>query len=268
VNESDSTAQILHTAIRNLATQVNRLGKQVRSNEVRKATVVAVNYSSTGITADVNLSGDTSVVVPALNVVQGVSPAVGDTVNVLKQGPTMVVASQVGAPDTGWVTPTLGTGFSHNGDSGGSVQYRLINDQGSMKMQWQGVAAVTGSNTSVLSAALPSQYRPSAQRKLITARGMGNGNAFLDVQVQFTTSGTVVIQGNTYTFPAHVHSLGTSATENAAHDHDSYNPEDGLYYLSTTENESHAHAMGNSTGTSGATALPDWISFNGLEYFL
>jgi len=234
-----------------------------------KGVVVSSDLTTQPSTASITLMGSSTQIDNVL-IADNVTAVAGDVVNVTMQGSNVQITGRVaaGAGDNGgWITPTLSSGFSQNGDSQGNVQYRLIQDNGSAKMQWRGCAAVSNSNTTVVSG-LSSTYRPSSQRKLIVPRGMGNGNAVLDIQLTFTTSGTVVLAGNTYTFPAHTHSLGTSATENAAHDHDSYSPYTGLSYLTTTENESHAHAMGNSTGTSGSTALPDWVSFNGVEYFL
>lgn len=265
------TDKVIHAAIRNLATQIGKVSKQQQSSQTRKATVVAVSYSaSTGaVVADLNLSGDTSVVVPGVAVVQGISPNVGDTVNVLKQGPTMAVVSQIGtSTDAGWVDTTLGSGFTQNGDSQGNLQYRIINDNGALKVQWQGAVGVTGSVTTVLSAALASMYRPLTKRTILAARGMGAGAATLAVQVTFATSGVVTLLGNVHAIPAHTHTLGTSATENEQHDHYSFNPENGLSYLTNTENEQHDHGLGSSTGTSGSMIAPDWVSFNGLEYFL
>lgn len=260
----------LHQAVRNLATQISKVSKTARSSSVRKATVVAVNYNkSTGlVTADLNLSGDTTVTVPAVSVVQGVSPNVGDTVNVLKQDATMSVVSQISTqtgtnPPGGWIQASLASGFSHNGDSQGNLYYRIVNDNGAMRMDWMGAVGITGTPTSVLSAALDTDYRPSSQRKLILPRGLGNGASFLDVQVQFTTSGTVVLQGAQPTAPSHTHSLGTSGAGGDVHDHSHGGAVGEVSFV-----ETHTHAMGSSTGTSGSLPAPDWVSFNGAFYYL
>jgi hypothetical protein len=258
--------------IRALAQQLTTMSTpDFTASALLKGTVISSNLTTQPSTASITLMGSTTQIDNVL-IADNVTAVAGDVVNVTMQGSNIQITGRVaaGAGDNGgWITPMLGSGFAHNGDSGGSVQYRLIQDNGAAKVQWRGVASVTGSVTSVLSAALDTAYRPSAQRKLIAARGMGNGNSMLNIQVQFTTSGTVVLQGNTFTFPAHTHSLGTSATENAQHTH--YLGYDGAGdYLgySYEEGTQHAHDMGNSTGTSGSTALPDWVSFNGLEYFL
>lgn len=234
-----------------------------------KGVVVSSNLTVQPSTASITLMGS-STQIDNVMIADNVTAVAGDVVNVTMQGSNIQITGRVaaGAGDNGgWTDATLSSGFTHNGDSGGNVQYRLIQDNGAAKMQWRGVAAVANSNTTVVSG-LGTSFRPSVQRKLIVARGMGNGNAFLDVQLQFTTSGTVVLQGNTYTFPAHTHSLGQSDSQDTAstvsHSHG------GAVAVSTITHDDgfHSHAMGNSTGTSGATALPDWVSFNGVEYFL
>lgn len=258
------TDKIMHAAIRNLASQIGKVSAKQRASEVRKAVVVAVAYNNTtgNVTADLHLSGDTTVVVPSVNVVQGVSPNVGDVVNVLKQGPTMAVVSQIGTQtDGGFITATLSTGFTHNGDSQGSLQYRIVNDNGATKMQWQGAVARSANITVIASTALLAPYRPTVKRKLLAARGFGGGDT--SCQVIFNTDGSVVLEGATYTSPSF--SLGTSATENAQHDHGFFNAANGFSYTTNTENEQHGHDLG--TATYSVTA-PDWVSFHGLEYFL
>ena len=265
MTESLDTAQArqnrqLHQAVRNLATQIGRVSAKQRSSETRKATVVAVNYNKTTgqVTTDLNLSGDTSVVVPAVNVVQGVSPNVGDVVNVLKQDATMSVVSQIGtATGGGWTAPTLASGISDNGDSEGHILYRIINDNGSLKMQWQGAVSVTGSVTSLLGTALATTYRPAYQRKLIAARGLGNGAGIVAQQVVFGTDGTVKLSGTTAVLmPSHTHGMGTSDTQLSG-------------YLSQAGSDlGHAHGLGTSAAAQWTDNGPDWVSFNGLEYFL
>jgi hypothetical protein len=235
---------------------------QQRASQTRKATVVAVNYNKTTgvVTADLNLSGDTSVVVPAVNVVQGVSPNVGDTVNVLKQDATMSVVSQIGSQTTGgvpaggWIQATLGSGFSHNGDSQGNLYYRLVNDQGAQKMEWMGAVGVSGSVTSVLSSALASTYCPSAKRKILVARGYAGGD--LGIQIIFNTNGTVVLDGGGRGVPAHTHYLGITDTQLSG------------YESLAGSDLGHAHGMGNNVDTEGNFSTPDWVSFHGVYYYL
>lgn len=253
--------RVVAQAVRNLATQIGKVSAQQRASQTRKATVVAVNYNKTTgvVTADLNLSGDTTVVVPAVNVVQGVSPNVGDTVNVLKQDATMSVVSQIGtATGGGWITPSLASGFSHNGDGEGNLQYRIVNDNGSLKVEWLGAVAITGTPTSVLATALDTMYRPSATRKVVAARGMGNGNSLPFIQVVFNTNGTVTLAGGAYSSASIA--LGTSGASGDVHDHSH-----GGSVLEVSFIETHTHALGTATL---AYSAPDWVSFNGLYYYL
>lgn len=256
------------TAARQLTQQINSLASALNTTDSgyatsssRKAVVTAVDYSTTPPTATINISGDTTDI-PGILMTDSVAPMVGDTVNVLVQGPSYLIVSRT-ATDGGWLTPGLQTGFTTNGDSQGNLQYRMIRDNGSLKMQWQGAVAVSGASTLVVSG-LATTYHPSSQRKLIVPRGMGNGNGMLGIQVVFTTGGAVSIAGGTYTMTetagGHTHALGTS---------------DGQLfgYLSQAGSDlGHYHGLG--TSGSGADAvtfvvpLPDWVSFNGVEYFL
>lgn len=268
------------TAARQLTQQINSLASALNTTDSgyatsssRKAVVTAVDYTTTPPTATINISGDTTDI-PGILMTDSVAPMVGDTVNVLVQGPSYLIVSRT-ATDGGWLTPGLQTGFTTNGDSQGNLQYRMIRDNGSLKMQWQGAVAVSGASTLVVSG-LATTYHPSSQRKLIVPRGMGNGNAVLDIQVVFSTGGAVTIAGGTYTFPAHVHTLGNSGNENEFHHHPVYVGATGADtftyadndYVPSTGAAGHTHSLGNSTGTTGSTALPDWVSFNGVEYFL
>jgi hypothetical protein len=71
-----------------------------------------------------------------------------------------------------WTTITLATGFSHNGNSNGDVQYRLVNFFGEMSVQLRGGLGITYSgpgggidNGAVFtSSALPTAARPSVLR--------------------------------------------------------------------------------------------------------
>lgn len=262
-NSGDSVAG----AVRDLAAQLSQPDLPYTPPQIVKAVVVNTALTGTPPTVSINLSGDTTQI-DGVRFLESYSPVVGDVLAIAKTGPDLLILGAYAQGASSWTTPTLGSGFSQNGDSQGNVQYRLVWDNGSLKMQWQGCAAVSGSGTGLVTTALDAAFRPSAQRKFVVARGLGNGAAFLDVQVVFATNGTVSLAGNAPTAPAHTHSLGTSATENAQHDHYSYSPYTGLSYLTNTENEQHAHAMGNSTGTSGTLPTPDWVSLHGVEYFL
>jgi hypothetical protein len=218
----------------------------------------------------INLSGDTQQI-DGVRFLESYSPVVGDVLAIAKVGPDLLILGAYALGASSWTQATLGSGFTHNGDSQGNVEYRLVWDNGSLKMQWQGCAAVSGSGTGLITTALDTAFRPSAQRKFLQARGLGNGASFLGVHVVFATNGTVSLAGNAPTAPAHTHTLGTSAGESNGHLHSVYVSSDGSSYGAWTADYNgldHSHAMGNSTGTSGTLPTPDWVSLHGIEYFL
>lgn len=244
--------------IRALAQQLQAMATpDFTPSALLKGTVISSNLTTQPSTASITLMGSSTQIDDVL-IADNVTAVAGDVVNVTMQGSNIQITGRVSAgagANGGWTQATLSSGFSHNGDSQGNVEYRLIQDNGSAKMQWRGAAAVSNSNTTVVSG-LGTSFRPSVQRKLLAARGMGNGASVLDVQIQFTTAGAVVIAGGTYAMPAHSHYLGYTDTQLSG-------------YLSQAGSDlGHAHYMGSNIDTSGSLALPDWVSFNGVEYFL
>lgn len=254
--------------IRALAQQLNAMSTpDFTASALLKGTVISSNLTVQPSTASITLMGS-STQIDGVMIADNVTAVAGDVVNVTMQGNNIQITGRVSAgagANGGWTQATLSSGFTHNGDSGGNVEYRLIQDNGAAKMQWRGVAAVAGSVTTVLSAALGTAYRPASQRKLLLARGMGNGAAILDVQAVFATSGTVTLAGNTYSLPG------------SSHTHEIFTSLDG-YESAALSNLQHSHigndgvdSGGGATGSaSGSAALstPDWVSFNGVEYFL
>lgn len=249
--------------IRALAQQLQAMATpDFTPSALLKGTVISSNLTTQPSTASITLMGSSTQIDDVL-IADNVTAVAGDVVNVTMQGSNIQITGRVSAgagANGGWTQATLSSGFSHNGDSQGNVEYRLIQDNGSAKMQWRGAAAVSNSNTTVVSG-LGTSFRPSVQRKLLAARGMGNGNSLLDIQLQFTTAGNVVIQGNTY-----ASSLGTSGGESNGHLHSVYVSSDGSSYGAWTADYNalgHTHNLGTIT-----YPLPDWVSFNGVEYFL
>lgn len=227
-------------------------------------TVVDTALTDSPPTASITMNGSATQI-DDVRFMAGYTPVIGDTVEVLSQNGSILIIGHVMDTGTdtattgGWTLATLSSGFSHNGDSQGNLFYRRVSDHGVWKMQWQGAVALSNSNTTVVTG-LATSFRPASQRKLITARGMGNGAAILDVQVQFTTTGTVVLAGSSYDFPvdSHAHVLGFDDLRLSG-------------YLSQGGSDlGHQHNMGTSFLGYGSITLstPDWISFNGLEYFL
>lgn len=236
--------------IRALAMQLTSMSTpDFQASALLKGTVVSSDFTVSPSIASITLMGSTTVIDGVL-IADNVTAVAGDVVNVTMQGTKIQITGRVAAAagdNGGWTQATLSSGFTHNGDSQGNVEYRLIQDNGSAKMQWRGCAAISNANTTVVTG-LDASLRPSVQRKLLGARGMGNGNSLLNIQFQFTTAGAVVISGGTYT------SVTTDTASTVAHSHG------GTVALSTITHDDgfHGHTY----------PLPDWVSLNGMEYFL
>lgn len=245
--------------IRALATQLADMADPgITPAQYLKGVVTATDYST--MTATITLQGSTNTIA-GVKIDSGATAVVGDVVNVVMQGTALLIVSRSSALSSstdsagGWIKPTLGSGFTHNGNSEGDFMYRLYNGGGTMRVEYKGAVAISGTPTAVLGSALGTSYRPSAKRRILV-----NG-----VFVSFNTDGTIAL--DTSAFPAHVHSLGTSGGASNDHTHNSYDPQNALYYTTTGGSTGHTHAMGNSTGTtSGGT--PSFLSFHGVFYYL
>lgn len=97
-----------------------------------------------------------------------------------------------------WTTPALRSGYTGNGNSNGTPQYRVVNLFGEQVVMWKGGLNVPysgGSPTSsgnFLNAALPSGARPTALRT-VTAACSAVSSDSLSVKVDFKADGTVAI---------------------------------------------------------------------------
>lgn len=97
-----------------------------------------------------------------------------------------------------WTTPTLATGYTANGNSNGTPQYRLVNLFGDLVVMWKGGLGVTYSgglpvnNRNFLHDTLPSAVRPTSTRT-VTAACSATSSDSLSVKVDFVSDGTTVI---------------------------------------------------------------------------
>ncbi|WP_181785063.1 hypothetical protein [Streptomyces phytophilus] len=79
----------------------------------------------------------------------------------------------MGASISSWTTISLVSGFSHNGNSNGTVQYRRINLFGEISVQLQGALSVTYGGGSIpnsgifTSSPLPTAARPASLRTVV-----------------------------------------------------------------------------------------------------
>jgi hypothetical protein len=103
---------------------------------------------------------------------------------------------------TGWTQPTLATGYAHDGNSNGFVQYRVVTIEGAQFVEWRGGITITYSSNNLqnsgnfLSSALAAAYRPTSLRS-VTVACSASSSSSLSVKVDFRTDGTVGIVGPT-----------------------------------------------------------------------
>ena len=97
-----------------------------------------------------------------------------------------------------WTTPTLATGYTANGNSNGTPQYRVVNLFGDLVVMWKSGLNVTYSGGSpvnsgnFLASALPSGARPGTLRTVTAACSAVSSNS-LSVKIDFKTDGTTTI---------------------------------------------------------------------------
>ncbi|MFC1415423.1 hypothetical protein [Streptacidiphilus cavernicola] len=97
-----------------------------------------------------------------------------------------------------WTTVTMASGYAHNGNSNGNVQYRVIDFLGTRFVQWRGGFAATYSSGvpinsgTLLSAAVPSLARPSARRSMTCACSVSS-SVVTSMKVDFGTDGTATL---------------------------------------------------------------------------
>lgn len=275
----------LDTNIRNLARALAPQGGD--SAVVVKGVVTAVDaitFAAVPHTVTVTLNGDTSSPVAGVRFLNSYSPLVGDTVLMLKQGGELFIIGQmsVALPSaSGWTQPTLGTGFTHNGVD--PIQYRVIYDHGSPKVQLRGGATQSGTNTTIFT--MPAGYRPlSTKTPILIARDFAGGSNA--VQMVVNTNGTMVLQGTT-TGVADVNgTTGTSSIgvtvnstpfntsgDDGEHQHfKTYAPDNNFTDFNGPHQHTvgaHGHGMAHTHPvTVTAVTHPTSLSLNGIEYFL
>jgi hypothetical protein len=98
-----------------------------------------------------------------------------------------------------WTTPALASGYTGNGNSNGTPQYRLVNLFGESVVMWKGGLNVTysggtpvNSGNFISGGTLPTAVRPTA-RRTVTAACSAVSSDSLSVKIDFQTDGTVGI---------------------------------------------------------------------------
>ncbi|MFD7101940.1 hypothetical protein [Streptomyces celluloflavus] len=106
----------------------------------------------------------------------------------------------VAAGTSAWTTPALATGYTHNGNSNGTVQYRIVNLFGEQTVMWRGGLNLTysGSNLAnggyMLSSSLPSAARPTTLRTVSGACSAASSTV-LSLKIDAETGGNIRIVG-------------------------------------------------------------------------
>lgn len=102
----------------------------------------------------------------------------------------------------GWTTPTLATGYAHDGNGNGNVQYRKVTILGTDYMEWRGGLGITYSGNALqnggnfLSAVLGATLRPPSTRTL-TGACSASSSSSLSLKIDFKNDGTTNIVGTT-----------------------------------------------------------------------
>jgi hypothetical protein len=124
-------------------------------------------------------------------------------------GETLLVADgsdslQFGSTTIGlvqnWTSPTLASGYTGNGNSNGTPQYRVINILGTKFVQWRGGLNLTYSGTTIansgkpLAAALISDYRPASKRTVTAGCSLAS-SSLSSLKLDFDTDGTFDVVG-------------------------------------------------------------------------
>lgn len=110
------------------------------------------------------------------------------------------------AGEVNWIQPTLGSGFSHV--TGNPVQYRLVNDRGSLKMQLRGAFNISSTSATNIWT-MPVGYRRDVYTSVIISRNVSGGSntavlginssgiMFLDGKTTGANSGLTTVGGST-----------------------------------------------------------------------
>lgn len=267
--------------IRSLAQQLLKSGQLgFEPSTLVKGVVTAFDFLGSPPTLTVEISGDTTVSISNVRVINTYSPQVGHTVLLAKQGSDIVVIGHIAAVSAyklgeDWVRATLTNG-SHGGNSNGDIYYRRILDHGSWKMQWRGGWNTSGTLMINTANALTSEFRPSSKRSVLCARHIQTGataaqwdfhsDGRVELVGSIQTANSAVATGDIGTIGSHYHGIGAvgshshptpGTSANGGHDHGG----------GTSSNGGHDHPFYGGSHTHSVSS-PTWVSLNGVEYFL
>lgn len=190
-----SMAQQITDAVHGLVERKGASTPTVRRADWQTAVVTAVNVVAG--TVDI---GD----VRARRLDTYQNPTVGDLIMVTQSGNGnwLAIGRTSTGVDTAWTQPSLATGFTHDGNSNGNVQYRVVTVAGTRFMQWRGGLGITYSGNSIqnsgdcLASALAASLRPPSVRSLTAACSASNSSS-LSLKVDARTDGQIRVVGTT-----------------------------------------------------------------------
>lgn len=193
MTSNHSVHRDLKSALQQQAKKTGEENPSVRGADWRTATVTAVGTGT--ITAD----GITARCLETY-----FNPAVGD-VAVISQssnGNWIAGGRMATAGTTPWTTATLATGFTHDGNSNGNVQYRTSIVGGTRYMEWRGGLGITYVSSAIqnggdcLAAALPANLRPASLRSMVGPCSASSSST-LCLKIDARTEGLLRIIGTT-----------------------------------------------------------------------
>lgn len=140
-------------AKRQLARKLNRPPASTRNSPSSPWVVGTVNTVSlsTG-TLTVTIQGDT-MQIPGISYLDSYTPIVGDTVILVRLKNHLwaigTVAAYSGGAGSGWQVPALFSGVTTGTGSPGPVMWRIVGDNGSLKVQIKGGVNISGGGSNI-----------------------------------------------------------------------------------------------------------------------
>lgn len=289
--------------LRRLSMAIESTGDSGTTCHMTKGMVMAVDIAGTPPTCSIQLSGDTTTTIAGVRFLDSYFPVIGDVVQIIKQSSTLLIIGQISAGVShaynGWVAPTLAANWAtHAADP---VMYRLCLDGGSKKIQLRGRATITSGTPSNIWT-MPSGLRPLFQiAPILVARGFGGGSNVAQIDVLET--GAINLVGGTVGVKASSGQTGvgggSAVTSSPINNPDQANDSEtsDVYWSANgadagraqtsgpttvvnsgdtthrhlfqhTHKLEHQHTGGAHQHPLDAVTYPDFVSFNGVEYFI
>lgn len=179
-NIRQASARDLAGAMVAAATTAGAASTAVRGADWRLGVVTAVNSDGTVDVGEIRARclGDAYP-----------NPAVADTCVITQnsQGNWLAIGRTSSGGDTAWTTPTLASGYTHNGNENGTLQWRIRVETGIRYIEFRGSVNVPGSVGTGASTifTLPVGSRPAVRLSVATAKN-GEGH-----KVDINTTGVV-----------------------------------------------------------------------------